>query len=74
MATIQVIGRGDERMHYLSDQVKGALAECALSAEVEEISEYHRVVASGVRRTPALVIDGHILAEGSAPSVEELKK
>lgn len=73
MTTIQVIGMGDARMRRLSEQVKQAMAERALAGEVEEVSEYNRVLASGVLRTPALVVDGHILVEGAAPSVDELK-
>lgn len=73
MTTIQVIGTGDARMRRLSEQVRQALDECALRGEVEEVSEYSRVLASGVLRIPALVVDGHIIAEGAALSVDELK-
>jgi len=73
MATIQIIGRGDTRMQHLREQVAQALAESALRGEVEEVSEFNRVLASGVLRTPALMVDGHILVEGIVPSVEELK-
>ncbi len=60
-------------MHHLRQQVVQALAECAIGGEVEEVSEYNRVLASGVWRTPALVVNGHVLVEGRVPSVEELK-
>ncbi len=60
-------------MQRLREQLSQALAESALSGEVEEVSEINRVLASGVIRTPALVVDGHILLEGSVPSVEEIK-
>lgn len=60
-------------MRRLSEQVRQALEECALAGEIEEVSEYNRVLASGILRTPALVVDGRILVEGAAPSVDELK-
>ncbi len=74
MATVQVIGMGDKQMAALREHVIQALAECKRSEQVEEVSDYYRVLSSGIFQMPALVVDGQVLAEGTIPSVEEIKR
>ncbi|MBK9335897.1 MAG: universal stress protein [Lewinellaceae bacterium] len=73
MTTIQIFGTGDARMHDLRSNLSLALAEYPVQSNIEEISEYNQILASGVAHTPALMLDGKIVAEGVVPSVEEIK-
>ena len=74
MTTIQIFGMGDAKMHALKNNLSLALAQFPLQAKIEEISEYNKIYASGVKDPPALVLDGEIISEGAVPSVEEIKK
>lgn len=61
-------------MHDLRSNLSLALAQYPVQSNIEEISEYNQILASGVVHTPALVLDGKIVAEGAVPSVEEIKE
>ena len=74
MTTIQIFGMGDAKMHALKNNLSLALAQFPLQGKIEEISEYNKIYASGVKEPPALVLDGEIVSEGAVPSVEEIKK
>lgn len=74
MTTIQIFGIGDAKMHDLRSNLSLALAQYPVQSNIEEISEYNQILASGVVHTPALVLDGKIVAEGAVPSVEEIKE
>lgn len=74
MTTIQIFGIGDAKMHDLRSNLSLALAQYPVQGNIEEISEYNQILASGVVHTPALVLDGKIVAEGAVPSVEEIKE
>ena len=71
---IKVLGTGCKKCKKLEDQVRKALNELNLQAELikeenmEEISRYN------VMKTPALVIDEKVEISGRIPSVKELKK
>jgi small redox-active disulfide protein 2 len=74
MTTIQIFGIGDAKMHDLRSNLSLALAQFPVQSNIEEISEYNQILASGVAHTPALMLDGKIVAEGTVPSVEEIKE
>lgn len=61
-------------MHDLRSNLSLALAQYPVQSSIEEISEYNQILASGIAHTPALVLDGKIIAEGAVPSVEEIKE
>ena len=58
MTTIQILGMGDAKMFALKNNLTQALAEFPLQAKIEDISEYNRIHASGVKEPPALILDG----------------
>lgn len=74
MTTIQIFGIGDAKMHDLRSNLSLALAQYPVQSNIEEISEYNQILASGVVRTPALMLDGKIVSEGAVPSVEDIKE
>jgi len=74
MTTIQIFGIGDAKMHDLRSNLSLALAQYPVQSNIEEVSEYNQILASGVVRTPALMLDGKIVSEGAVPSVEDIKE
>jgi small redox-active disulfide protein 2 len=58
----------------LADDVAKAVAELGLQAEVVKVTDIDAIVHRGVMLTPALVVDGEIVAVGRVPSAGDLRK
>ena len=71
---IEVLGPGCPKCMSMEQNVKKAVAELALQAEVEKVTDIQRIIQKGVMSTPALVIDGTVVLQGKNPSVEQLKE
>lgn len=70
---IEVLGMGCPKCNNLESEVKKAVSELALDAEIIKISEVQEIVARGVMSTPALVIDGQVKFAGRIPSPQQLR-
>ncbi len=70
---IEIMGPGCPRCQTLESNVKKALEQLGIDAEVEKITEIGKIAARGVLSTPGLAIDGKILSTGKLLTVEELK-
>ncbi|MCK9616366.1 MAG: thioredoxin family protein [Lentimicrobiaceae bacterium] len=71
---IKVLGTGCSNCKNLEKATVNALAEMDLAAEVEKVEDIQKIMAYGVMRTPALVIDEKVVLNGRVPSVSELKE
>jgi len=71
---IKVLGTGCSNCKNLEKATVNALAEMNLAAEVEKVEDIQKIMAYGVMRTPALVIDEKVVLNGRVPSVSELKE
>jgi small redox-active disulfide protein 2 len=70
---IEVLGSGCPKCMSLEQNVKKAIAELAVHAEVEKVTDIQQIIQKGVLSTPALVIDGRVVLQGKNPSIEQLK-
>jgi small redox-active disulfide protein 2 len=71
---IKILGTGCSNCKNLEKTTLNALAEMNLAAEVEKVEDIQKIMAYGVMRTPALVIDEKVVLNGRVPSVSELKE
>jgi small redox-active disulfide protein 2 len=71
---IEILGTGCPKCKALADAVTKAVADLSLQADVVKVTDIDEIVNRGVMLTPALVVDGEIVAVGKIPSTEELKK
>ncbi|MBC7109460.1 MAG: TM0996/MTH895 family glutaredoxin-like protein [Archaeoglobi archaeon] len=71
---VEVLGTGCMKCRALEENVKKALKELRIEAEVRKVEKIEEIISYGVMSTPALVIDGEIVSEGKVLSVEELKE
>ncbi len=71
---IKVLGMGCAKCNALYENVKKAVEELGISAEIEKVEDIKEIVAHGVMGTPALWIDGKVVSQGKLLSVEDLKK
>jgi small redox-active disulfide protein 2 len=70
---IEVLGRGCPKCMSLEQNVRKALSELAMAAEVEKVTDIQKIVRMGVMSTPALAIDGRVVMQGRNPTVPQLK-
>ena len=72
---IKVLGSGGcSTCAKLERNVKEAVKELGLNAEIVKVEDYQEMMSYGIAATPALVVDEKLLFEGWAPNIYELKK
>lgn len=71
---IEVLGPGCPKCKATEENVRKALTELGIEAEVEHIYDIKEYSKRGVMFTPALAIDGEVKVSGHVPSVEEIKQ
>ncbi len=71
---IEVLGSGCSKCMSMEQNVKKALTELAVTAEVRKVTDIQQIVQRGVISTPALVIDGTVVLQGKNPTVDQLKE
>jgi len=71
---IKVLGPGCARCELTAKNVKAAVAEAGLDAQVEKVTDLMEISRYGVFGTPAVVVDGEVKSVGKVPTAEEIKK
>lgn len=71
---IKILGTGCANCKTLEKLTFNTLAEMSIVANVEKEEDIAKIMAYGVMRTPALVINGKVVLSGKIPSVKELKE
>lgn len=71
---IKVLGTGCKKCKKLEDQVRQALDDLSLQAQVVKEERMEEIARYNVMKTPALVIDEKVITSGRLPSLKELKK
>jgi small redox-active disulfide protein 2 len=72
MKTIKVLGTGCANCRNLEKMVRTTVENLKIDAKVEKEEDIMKIIAYGVRRTPALVIDDKVVLYGRVPSEKEL--
>ncbi len=71
---IKVLGSGCANCKRLEANVKEAVKELGIEATIEKVEEIKDIMALGVMKTPALVVDGKVKVTGRVPAVADIKK
>jgi len=71
---IKILGTGCLNCQKLEKNTKEALAGLKMEATVEKVTDMEKIMSYGIMSTPALVIDGTVLATGMVPSISEIKE
>ena len=74
MLKIEVLGPGCVRCETLEKNVRAAVQEMGIAAEVTKVSEIKEIAARGVMMTPGLAIDGQLVSSGHLLTVIQVKK
>ncbi len=71
---IKVLGSGCCNCKKLEANVREAVKQLGIEATIEKVEDFKDIIAYGVMRTPALVVDEQVKVMGRIPSVEDIKK
>lgn len=70
---IKVLGPGCPRCQQTEKNVKEAVAEAGLDAQVVKVTDAMEISNYGVFITPGVVVDGEVKSVGKIPDKEEIK-
>jgi len=71
---IKILGTGCSNCKKLEANAREAVKELGIDATVEKVEDIKDIMAYGVMKTPALVVDEQVKVMGRIPSVEDIKK
>jgi small redox-active disulfide protein 2 len=74
MKKIQILGTGCPKCVKLTENAQAAVNAAGIEAEISKVTDINEIMAFGVMMTPALVIDGEVVASGKLLSPEEIAK
>jgi len=74
MKTIQILGTGCAKCHKLAEAAEAAARDLGVEYQLESVTDIRRFAEFGVMMTPALAVDGELMASGKIPTHEELKE
>jgi small redox-active disulfide protein 2 len=69
---IQIFGTGCEKCTKLYDGVQKVVQQHGIAATVEKVSSIDDITAAGVMMTPALAVDGKIVASGKVLAADDI--
>ena len=70
---IEVLGPGCPRCQKTEANVRTALKESGIQAEVTKVTDVKAMAQKGVMMTPAVIVDGEVKSQGKIPTVPEIK-
>ena len=68
MKVIEVLGPGCANCQKLEANVREAVAQAGIDAEIRHVTDYAEIASRGVMNTPGLVIDGTVVSTGKVPT------
>lgn len=71
---IKILGSGCANCKKLQATAEEAVKELGVVATVEKVQEIQKIMAYGVMRTPALVVNEKVKSSGRIPGKDEIKK
>ncbi len=71
---IKILGKGCKNCERLESLTRQAATELNLDFTVEKVTDINTIADYGVMKTPALVIDEHLVLQGKIPTVNKLKE
>ena len=70
---IKVLGTGCVNCKKLEEHAKEAVKALGVEATILKVEDFKEIMAYGVMKTPALVIDEQVKIMGRVASVEDIK-
>ena len=70
---IQILGPECAKSTQLAENAAAAAKELGIDYELENVTDWNRVLSFGAMITPGLVINDELRSVGRVPSLQELK-
>jgi small redox-active disulfide protein 2 len=70
---VKVLGPGCSRCNQLEQDIMAVMNEMDLAGNVEHVTDINAISEYGVMGTPALILNGKVMAVGSVPPKAKLK-
>ena len=74
MKKIEIFGTGCPKCKRTEQNVRKAVQELGIEAEVTHVYDQLEMLKRGITHTPAVVIDGEVKIAGRVPEVDEIKE
>ena len=74
MKKIEIFGTGCPKCKRTEQNVRRAVQELGIEAEVTHVYDQLEMLKRGITNTPAVVIDGEVKITGRVPEVDEIKE
>ncbi|MCM8783334.1 MAG: thioredoxin family protein [Candidatus Omnitrophica bacterium] len=71
---IEIVGPGCPRCIATEKNVKEAVKQLGIQAEISKVTDMAEFSKKGVMFTPAVIVDGEVKISGKIPTVEEVKE
>jgi small redox-active disulfide protein 2 len=71
-ASVKVLGSGCAKCNALEAATKAALAQLGMDTAIDHVTDFAQIAAYGVMSTPALVVDGKVVAYGKVLKQDEV--
>ena len=71
---IEILGMGCPKCKMLYENVKKAVEQTGIQAEVVKVEDMETITSYGVMMTPALVVNGEVKTTGKIPSAEDIRR
>ena len=69
---IKILGTGCKKCNELEKKIKETVSKHNIKADVEKVEDIQTIIGYGVMKTPAVVIDGKVVASGRLLSESEI--
>ncbi len=70
---IKVLGPGCAKCGRTEQNVRDAVSESGVDAQIDKVTDVMEIAKFGVFGTPAVVIDGQVKSVGKIPTKDEVK-
>jgi len=71
---VQILGGGCANCDKLQVNTEKALESMGIEVVIEKVKDFKEIMALGVMKTPALVIDNKVLLSGRVAKSKEIEK
>ena len=73
-ASVKILGSGCAKCNQLEANTLEALKSLGMDTTIDHITDFGQIAAYGVMSTPALVVDGKVVAYGKVLKTDEVVK
>jgi len=71
---IKILGTGCPKCKTLEEITRKVIRENGIDASITKVEDIIEIMKFNIMTTPALVINGKVVAKGRIPSVDEIKQ